>query len=75
LRILNFALMCGYDSRMNTKQVRDVIQGALLDLTDKEVRTVPVGNTLHLYVDDDEFEIVIKTVKSGGSQRLAIKLD
>lgn len=62
---------------MNAKQVRNVIQDALLNMQvpGGRVEVVPIGNAVHLFVDDDEFEVVIRTLPPRGSQQPELKLD
>lgn len=59
------------------EEVREIIYTALekLQSTDRNVELRAIGNRVHLILDNDEFEIVIKTMNPKGSQRLAIKLD
>jgi len=56
--------------RMEVDQVRDVITFALEHLHKEDVKVVPLGNRIHLYVGDREFEIVIRTMDPKGSSRL-----
>lgn len=56
---------------MEVDDVREVITFALEHLQKEKVKVVPLGNRIHLYVDDREFEIVIKTMDPKGSSRLA----
>lgn len=55
---------------MEVDDVREVITFALRHLQKEEVRVVPLGNRVHLYVEDREFEIVIRTMDPKGSSRL-----
>lgn len=55
---------------MDVEQIRDVITFALDHLQKEDVRVVPLGNRVHLYVGDCEFEVVIKTMDPKGSSRL-----
>jgi len=55
---------------MEVEKVRDVIRFALEHLQEDLVRVTAIGNSVHLYVGDDEFEIVIKTMDPKGSSRL-----
>ena len=58
---------------MKVDQVRDIVTWALEHLDDNSVRVQPIGNSVHLYAGDDEFEIVIRTMDPKGSSRLARK--
>ena len=58
---------------MNVGQVRDIITWALEHLKDENIQVQPIGNSVHLYAGDSEFEIVIKTMDPKGSSRLARK--
>jgi hypothetical protein len=56
---------------MEVEDVREVIASALDEFQREDVRVVPLGNSVHLYAGDREFEIVIKTMDPKGSSRLA----
>jgi len=49
---------------MDVEKIRDVIKFALDHLQEDLVRVKALGNRVHLYVGDDEYEIVIKTIGS-----------
>ena len=55
---------------MDVEKIRDVVQFALEHLHADLVKVKALGNRVHLYVGDDEFEIVIKTMDPKGSSRL-----
>ena len=55
---------------MDVDKVRDVVMFALEHLHGDLARVKALGNRVHLYVGDDEFEIVIKTMSPKGSSRL-----
>jgi len=55
---------------MDVDKVRDVVMFALEHLQGDLVRVKALGNRVHLYAGDDEFEIVIKTMDPKGSSRL-----
>jgi len=55
---------------MDVKKVRDVVMFALEHLQEDLVRVKALGNRVHLYAGNDEFEIVIKTMDPKGSSRL-----
>ena len=55
---------------MDVEQVRDAITFALEHLNAEDVKVVPLGNRVHLYVGDEEYEIVIRTMDPKGSSRL-----
>jgi hypothetical protein len=58
---------------MEVEHVRDVIAFALEHLQKEDVKVVALGNRVHLYQGDREFEIVIRTMDPKGSSRLAVK--
>jgi hypothetical protein len=49
---------------VDVEKIRDVIKFALDHLQGDLVRVKALGNRVHLYVGDDEYEIVIKTIGS-----------
>lgn len=55
---------------MDVEKIRDVITFALEHLNTEDIKVVPLGNRVHLYVGDGEFEVVIKTMDPKGSSRL-----
>ena len=55
---------------MDVEKIRDVIAFALDHLQVEKVKVVPIGNRVHLYVGDEEFEVVVKTMNPKGSSRL-----
>ena len=55
---------------MEVKKVRDIVLFALEHLQGDLVRVQALGNRVHLYVGNDEFEIVIRTMDPKGSGRL-----
>jgi len=55
---------------MDVEKIRDVITFALEHLHSEKIKVVPLGNRVHLYVGDDEFEVVIRTMDPKGSSRL-----
>ena len=55
---------------MEVKKVRDVVMFALEHLQGDLVRVKALGNRVHLYAGNDEFEIVIRTMDPKGSGRL-----
>ena len=55
---------------MDVDQIREVITFALEHLQNEKVKVVPLGNRVHLYAGDGEFEIVIRTMDPKGSSRL-----
>jgi hypothetical protein len=62
---------------MEVEEIREIIYTALekLQSSDRNVELHAIGNTVHLILDNDEFEIVIKTMRPMGSRRLSIKID
>lgn len=62
---------------MEVEQVREIIYSALerLQSPDCDIELHSIGNRVYMIAGNDEFEIVIKTMRPKGSQRLAIKLD
>ena len=54
---------------MEVEQVRDIIALALEHIKGERVRVRSIGNSVHLYAGDDEFEIVIRTMDPKGSSR------
>ena len=55
---------------MEVDDVRVVIALALEQIQREGVKVIPLGNRVHLYVGDQEFEIVIRTMGPKGSSRL-----
>ena len=55
---------------MKVEQVRDVIALALKGLHAENVKVRSIGNSVHLYVGVDEFEVVVKTMSPKGPSRL-----
>ena len=55
---------------MEVEQIRDVISSALEQLQAPESRVISLGNTVHFYVGDQEFEVVVRTMDPKGSSRL-----
>jgi len=55
---------------MDVEKIRDVITFALEHLNAEDSKVVPLGNRVHLYVGDREFEVVIRTMDPKGSSRL-----
>ena len=55
---------------MDVEKIRDVITFALEHLQGERIKVVPLGNRVHLYAGDDEFEVVIRTMDPKGSSRL-----
>jgi hypothetical protein len=53
---------------MEVKTIRNVIASALKQHSD-DVRIVPIGNSVHLYKGDEEYEIVIRTMNPKGAIR------
>lgn len=52
---------------MEVEQVRDTIARALEHLEGDNIRVLLIGNSVHLYAGDDEFEIVVRTMTPKGS--------
>jgi len=61
----------GYHKGMEVEDIRDVIVFALEHLQNKDARVVALGNRVHLYAGEREFEVVIRTMDPKGSSRLA----
>jgi hypothetical protein len=55
---------------MDVDKVREVVKFALENLHGEPVRVKALGNRVHLYAGDEEFEIVIRTMTPKGSSRL-----
>lgn len=62
---------------MEVEEIRKIICAALekLQSSDRDIGLYALGNRVHLILEHDEFEIVIRTMNPKGSQRLAIKID
>jgi hypothetical protein len=53
---------------MEAKEVRDIIVQSLeLELEDAQI--MALGNRVHIYSGDKEFEVVVKTMTPKGSSR------
>jgi len=48
---------------MDAKQIRDQVVEALQGRLDAEATIQPIGNSIHLFVEGTEFEMVIKTIE------------
>lgn len=55
---------------MEVEDVRDIITFALQHLQKDNVEVKAYGNRVYLVADNDEFEIVIRTMNPKGSSRL-----
>ncbi|MGD9725457.1 MAG: hypothetical protein AB7L09_01030 [Nitrospira sp.] len=56
---------------MEVNDVREVIASALEQLQRQDVKVVRLGNRVHLFTGEHEFEIVIRTMNPKGTNRLA----
>ena len=58
---------------MEVEQVRDAISEAMSQPQFEGVKVITLGNRVHLYAGDKEFEVVIRTMDPKGSSRLRLE--